>query len=148
MTLLRRGYRLALVALIAMTFTVGLAGRTTANPPRQQVQGEVVAPSGPRMVGPVWAGACDFVGATSEWATRTTPTLFRIAVGPSTRGRAFELIPSTPSDLDIAFVARSGHSYFETRGTTGETGIVPADASEAYVCLVSGAKAGFTYTAY
>ncbi len=134
--------RVTLTSVVALVLFGGLV--VASEPARadgtQRAEGEVTLPSPPA------CGFHAFVDALIVTTLGEGPFFsFDFDVDPDTWGGPFDLTPDgTTSDLDIMFW---GSAPFEARGFGGESGTVPAGATEASVCLMLGAPTMFQYVA-
>lgn len=110
------------------------------------VAGHVLVATGPSMLGDARVEACPLTNVTLEWAARAGgTTAARFQVDPRTVGGHFELRPASPGQLAITF--RGSESVTVTGSLAGVSGTVPAGASTATVCLVTGGPTSFVYRA-
>jgi hypothetical protein len=136
------------VLLLGVTLLTLAAVPAAAGSRRQVVEGQVLTPTGTRLVGPAWVGACEFLHATAGWAFGSQGLVaYRFPVATYTRGTRFVLTPDGAADLDITFTGSGQRRFFEAREFAEEGGIVPSRAVYGTVCLVAGGPTSFTYRA-
>lgn len=128
--------------LLASAITLLPAAATAGS--AQTVRGTVLTPTGA-------APACQVLAYPAAILQTSVRAGWVIAYGfdvsPVTWGHGFTVKAARGlSDLDITFYG-SATKTFAKRGFKPESGIVPAGATDAYVCLAVGAPASFTYWA-
>jgi hypothetical protein len=161
---MRKVIALSLAVLAVTSVVSGSAVAKKKKPVLQHVEGSILLPQpGDGAAGGGTLGNCNYrpqrslLGASSE-AFPNGVLGFTFHVDPKTAGQPFTLEVEDGQgdvDLDIVFYTDYGdpsdpttapaNTGYETPGTGGEKGVIPAGFPLAFVCMAIGGNASFMY---